>query len=205
MFRVGLTGGIGSGKSAAAELLRAHGADLVDADAIAHTLTAPAGAAIGPIRARFGNEVVDASGALDRARMRALAFGDDGVRHDLEAILHPLIRAQAQRQVEASTAPYVVLAIPLLVESGNWSERVDRVLVVDVPEDVQVARVTRTRGLTEHEVRAIVARQASRAARLAAADDVLCNDGTPAELASRVARLHASYAATARARVIIDC
>lgn len=203
MFRVGLTGGIGSGKSAVADLLRGHGADIVDADAIAHALTAPGGAAIEPIRARFGAEVIDARGALDRARMRALAFSDERVRRDLEAILHPLIRAQAQREVETSTAPYVVLAIPLLVESGDWRERVDRVLVVDVPVQVQVARVARDRGLAEGEVRAIVARQASRAARLAAADDVLCNDGTPANLAARAARLHAAYVAAAQARGII--
>jgi dephospho-CoA kinase len=166
---------------------------------MAHALTAPLGAAIEPIRARFGAAAIDAQGALDRAHMRELAFSDDTVRRDLEAILHPLIRAHMEQAVAASDAPYVVLVVPLLVESGQWHDRVDRVLVVDLPVERQIERVTRTRALAADEVRRIVARQAPRTARLAAADDVLCNDDRPADLAPRVARLHATYLAAAAA------
>lgn len=200
MFRVGLTGGIGSGKSAVAELLRAQGAAIVDTDRIAHELTAAGGAAIEPIRARFGAAALDAQGALDRVRMRRWVFGDDEARRALEALLHPLIRARAEAQVQACSGVYVVLVVPLLIEAGGWAERAERILLVDVPAAVQCERIVRTRGLDAAEVRQIIARQAARATRLAAAHDVLCNDGSPAQLAARVGRLHAAYLRAAQAR-----
>lgn len=192
-YIVGLTGGIGSGKSAAADLLAARGALVVDTDQIAHQLTAPGGAAMEPIREAFGNGVVAADGALNRPAMRALAFEDPDARKRLEAILHPMIRAESERQCRAATTPYVVLVVPLLIESGTYRERVRRLCVVDCPEDVQVLRVMQRSGLEERQVRAIMAAQASRAERLAAADDVIDNSAGYAELAVQVERLHGAY------------
>lgn len=192
-FVIGLTGGIGSGKSAAADLLAARGALVVDTDQIAHQLTAPGGAAMEPIREAFGNGVVAADGALNRPAMRALAFEDPDARKRLEAILHPMIRAESERQCRAATTPYVVLVVPLLIESGTYRERVRRLCVVDCPEDVQVLRVMQRSGLEERQVRAIMAAQASRAERLAAADDVIDNSAGYAELAVQVERLHGAY------------
>lgn len=195
LFSVGLTGGIGSGKSTVADLFAARGATIVDTDQIAHSLTAPHGPAMPAIIAEFGAEFADASGALDRARMRALVFSDPGAKARLEAILHPLIRAAAQAAAQAATGCYVIHAIPLLVESGNWKERVSRVLVVDCPEEVQIARVMARSGLPEQQVRAIMATQATRAARLAAADDIVRNDAGVAALEPQIARLHDLYLA----------
>ena len=192
-YVVGLTGGIGSGKSAAADLLAARGALVVDTDQIAHQLTAPGGAAMEPIREAFGNGVVAADGALNRPAMRALAFEDPDARKRLEAILHPMIRAESERQCRAATTPYVVLVVPLLIESGTYRERVRRLCVVDCPEDVQVLRVMQRSGLEERQVRAIMAAQASRAERLAAADDVIDNGGGYEQLTAQVERLHAAY------------
>ena len=192
-YVVGQTGGIGSGKSAAADLLAARGALVVDTDQIAHQLTAPGGAAMEPIREAFGNGVVAADGALNRPAMRALAFEDPAARKRLEAILHPMIRAESERQCRAATTPYVVLVVPLLIESGTYRERVRRLCVVDCPEDVQVLRVMQRSGLEERQVRAIMAAQASRAERLAAADDVIDNSAGYAELAVQVERLHGAY------------
>ena len=194
-FSVGLTGGIGSGKSTVADLFAARGATIVDTDQIAHSLTAPHGPAMPAIVAEFGAEFADAHGALDRARMRALVFGDPGAKARLEAILHPRIRAASQAAAQAATGCYVIHAIPLLVESGNWKERVSRVLVVDCPEEVQIARVMARNGLPEQQVRAIMATQATRAARLAAADDIVRNDAGVAALEPQIARLHDLYLA----------
>jgi dephospho-CoA kinase len=198
--RIGLTGGIGSGKSLVADILARLGASVVDTDEIARELTASGGAAIDAIRSRFGAGMIDATGALDRSRMRALVFADDTARGALEAILHPLIRRIAdERAAAAHTAPYVLLAIPLLVEAGDWRARVARVLVVDCPVAVQIERVVRTRGLSHAQVEAIIARQASRAQRLAAADDIVVNDGAdPRALAERLQPLHLRYAARGR-------
>jgi dephospho-CoA kinase len=191
---VGLTGGIGSGKSAAAELFAAQGARIVDADAIAHALTAPRGAAMPAIRAAFGDAMVTPEGALDRAAMRARAFADPHERQRLEAILHPLIRAETERQASIrGGAPYVMLVIPLLVESGTYRERVDRIVVVDCPEETQIARVMARSGLSRQEVESIMRTQATRAQRLAAADDVIDNGGELAALAPQVQRLHREY------------
>lgn len=194
---VGLTGGIGSGKSTVANLFVERGAALVDTDAIAHALTGPGGAAIDALRAAFGDDCLTADGALDRARMRARVFADPAVRGHLEAVLHPLIRAESRRQVEAAHAPYVVLAVPLLVESGDWASRCHRVLVVDCPPAQQRARVMARNGLSAEDVDRIMAAQASRAQRLAAADDVIANDGAHEDLPAQVERLHQRYRALA--------
>ncbi|MCB1887784.1 MAG: dephospho-CoA kinase [Rhodocyclaceae bacterium] len=190
---IGLTGGIGSGKSAAADAFERLGAAVVDTDRIAHRLTAAGGDAMAAIVARFGPGLAGPDGALDRAAMRALVFADADAREALEAILHPMIREAAAREIGAAQAPYAMLVVPLLVESGDYRQRVDRICVVDVPEGLQVARVMARNGFDEARVRAIMAAQASRQARLAAADDVIDNRGSLAELETRVAELDARY------------
>ena len=192
-FIVGLTGGIGSGKSAAAKLFEELGAAVVDTDAIAHELTAPGGVAVAPIRAAFGDEVVAPNGAIERPAMRRKVFADAQAKGRLEAILHPMIRAEADRRSAAVRAPYVVLVVPLLVESGGYRSRVQRVTVVDCPEEVQVARVMSRSGLSAEEARAIMAAQVSREARLAVADDVIDNGGELAELRPQIEALHRRY------------
>jgi dephospho-CoA kinase len=193
---VGLTGGIGSGKSTVADRFVALGAALVDTDRIAHEITAAGGAAIEAIRAAFGAAMITADGRMDRAAMRSRVFADPSARQRLESILHPMIRARTQQAIEAAIdagAPYVLVAVPLLVESGQ-AGRYDRVLVVDCPPEVQVDRVMARSGLARAEVEAIVAAQAPRERRLAAADDVIDNGGVPAALDAQVRRLHALYA-----------
>lgn len=180
MQRIGLTGGIGSGKSTVLQMLAARGAATVDADAIARGVTAPGGAAMPGIRERFGPEFVAADGSLDRARMREHAFADPAARADLEALIHPWV-GDAIRQQEAIARAQgracLVYDIPLLVESGRWRAELDRVLVVDCSPQTQLARVIARNALNEAQVRAILAAQAPRALRLAAADLVICNDG----------------------------
>jgi dephospho-CoA kinase len=192
-----LTGGIGSGKSSVAHLFAERGIDVIDTDALAHELTRPGGGAIRPLVEAFGAEALDASGALDRARMRRIAFGDAAARARLEAILHPLIRVAAARRAAAATSPYVILMIPLLVESGAPRAQCARVLVVDCPEEEQVRRVMLRSNLARDEVLAIVAAQASRATRLACADDVIDNGGEPSRLPPQVDALHRRYLALA--------
>jgi len=194
-FVVGLTGGIGSGKSTVADLFAARGATVVDTDAIAHELTAPGGAAIDAIRARFGEAVLRADGSLDRDAMRALAFDDPRAREALESILHPMIRAESERRIAAASGPYAMHVVPLLVESAGRSGRFDRVLVVDCPVPVQIARVQRRSGLTVDRIESILAAQASREARLACADDVIDNSGDADALDAQVEALHRRYAA----------
>lgn len=198
-FVVGLTGGIGSGKSAAADEFSRLGATIVDTDAISHELTGPGGAAVAEIQRQFGRAFVDASGAMDRKRMRDLVFSDAEEKQRLEALLHPLIRAESQRRIEQAAGPYVVHVVPLLVESPGHRERVARVLVVDCPEAIQVARVRQRSGLPEAEVRRIIASQIQRERRLAAADDVIDNSGTIAALQQQVRKLHENYLALANA------
>jgi dephospho-CoA kinase len=194
MFAVGLTGGIGSGKSTVADLFAARGAVIVDTDLIAHRITAPNGAAMPKIAAEFGAAFVAADGSLDRARMRSLVFSDETARHRLEAITHPLIRAEAERARMSAQGPYVMLVVPLLVESGRWKSRVNRVLVVDCSVETQIARVMRRNGFEREQVVAIIARQATREARLAAADDVIVNEHTsPDALGAQVDVLHRRY------------
>jgi dephospho-CoA kinase len=192
-FAVGLTGGIGCGKTTVADLFEARGAAVIDTDRIAHALTAPGGAAMPALLAEFGPEFATPDGALDRARMRALAFSEPGARARLEAILHPRIREATAAAALIAGGPYTIFVVPLLVESGTWRERVARILAIDCPEEVQVARVMARNGLPEAQVRAIMAAQASRAERLAAADDVILNDDGLDLLAPRVEHLHASY------------
>jgi len=192
-FVVGLTGGIGSGKSAAAAEFERLGATVVDTDVIAHELTRAGGAAIPEVRRIFGDALIGASGAMDRAKMRERVFADPVARKALEALLHPLIREESSRRIAAARGPYVIHVVPLLVESPDYRNRVDRVLVIDAPEHLQVERVRARSGLSEAEVRAIVASQASRAARLAAADDVIENRGTIDALRQQVAAFHRRY------------
>lgn len=200
MFAVGLTGGIGSGKTTVADLFATHDVAIVDTDVIAHRITAPGGAAMPLIAQAFGPQFVAPDGSLDRARMRALVFSDDAARARLEAITHPLIRAETEREREASAGPYVVIVVPLLVESGTWKSRVERVLVVDCSVETQIARVMRRNAFSREQVLAIIARQATRDERLAAADDVIVNDNAPLEqLTQQVQRLHQRYLALARA------
>lgn len=192
-YSVGLTGGIGSGKTLVADMFAALGAAVIDTDQIAHQLSAPQGAAIPRLTAEFGAEFITAEGALDRARMRALVFAEPAARQRLEAILHPLIRIATEDAAARATGPYRMFVVPLLVESGSWKRRIDRLLVVDCPESLQVERVMRRSGLDEVQVRAIMAAQASRQQRLAVADDVIANDGDAAALTPQVERLHAFY------------
>ena len=184
VMRVGLTGGIGSGKSTVLQMLAQLGAAVIDADAISRATTATGGAAIAAIARRFGSDFITPQGALDRDRMRERAYADPASRKQLEEIIHPLVAQESERQVLAALAagvPCIVFDIPLLVESGRWRERVDRVLVVDCSPETQVERVVARSGLRPEEVRAIIAAQASRGQRLAAADYVICNDGLSLE------------------------
>ncbi|MDG0854614.1 dephospho-CoA kinase [Roseateles puraquae] len=176
-MRIGLTGGIGSGKSTVAGFLREAGAAVVDTDAISRQLTLPGGAAMPAIASSFGPDFVTADGALDRDRMRALAFSDPAAKRQLEAILHPLISAEAARQADAATAPLIVFDVPLLVESGRWRARVARVLVVDCSTETQTERVLQRPGWTPERVAGALAAQTTRQARRAAADAVLLNEG----------------------------
>ena len=193
--RVGLTGGIGSGKSTVCRMLRDLGAWVVDTDAIAHRLTAPGGRALPAIAAQFGAEVIADNGAMDRTRMRERVFADPAQRRALEAILHPMIGEDTR--AEAAAAPQgaiVVFDVPLLVESGRWRDQVDRILVVDCPVETQIARVMQRNGWTADAVQRIIDQQASRAQRLAVADDVIVNDGLELEeLATEVQRIWSGW------------
>lgn len=192
-FCVGLTGGIGSGKSLVARHFSDLGAHVIDTDAIARDLTRVGGVAMPLILAQFGAAMRRPDGGLDRERMRELVFADPEARRRLEAILHPRIHAEAQRQLESSRAAYVVLVVPLLVETGAYSGLVDRVLVVDCSQAQQAERAARRDGMDPQAVARIMASQTSRAQRLAAADDVLDNSGDPDAIASQVAALHRRY------------
>ena len=192
-FTVGLTGGIGSGKTTVAELFASKGAGLVDTDEISRRLTAPAQPAIAEIARKFGTQFVAEDGSLDRVRMRNLAFADPAARKDLEAILHPLIRNESTRQIQASMAPYVVVVVPLLIESGAYLGMIGRVLVVDCEPETQVRRVMERSGMSRHEVLSIIASQASRQQRLRKADDIIHNDDDLETLRAQVNPLHLRY------------
>ncbi|TMH73362.1 MAG: dephospho-CoA kinase [Betaproteobacteria bacterium] len=199
---IALTGGIGSGKSTLGRMLVEQGAALIDTDAIAHELTAAGGAAIGALRAEFGDEAIGPDGALDRCAVRARVFADPRSRQRLEALLHPMIwqRAGQLAGALAATAAYLVFDVPLLTESATRAQDFDRVLVVDCPVALQVARVVRRGSLDRAEVEAIVAAQASREQRLALADDVVFNGESLEALAQRALRLHSLYASLASGR-----
>ncbi|MES2102362.1 MAG: dephospho-CoA kinase [Pseudomonadota bacterium] len=190
-LRIGLTGGIGSGKSTVATLLATHGAVVVDTDLIARQLTLPGGAAIRAIAEAFGADLIAADGALDRARMREIVFADPLKKRQLEAILHPLIGTETDRQAGSAKAPATVFDVPLLVESGDrWRAKVDKVLVVDCREATQIERVVARSGWTAEAAQAVVTQQASRAQRRACADAVIYNDSiTPEQLAAQVRTL----------------
>jgi dephospho-CoA kinase len=198
-LRIGLTGGIASGKSIVAGRFAELGVPVIDADEAARAVVAPGKPGLALVLERFGSGVAGQNGELDRRALRELIFKDPGARRDLEAILHPLIRADMERSAELAVGPYVVMAIPLLVEGGA-RDRVDRVLVVDADEVVQLQRVRARDGCTEDQARAILASQASRSVRLAAADDVLLNAGTVTDLRQAVDRLHPQYLRLAEAQ-----
>jgi dephospho-CoA kinase len=197
-FVVGLTGGIGSGKSGVAELFARRGIAVVDTDAIAHELTAPGGGAIEAIHESFGSDFITREGALDRARMRALVFGDPQSKRRLERILHPRIRAESAARIAVADSPYAILVVPLLVEAGADRTRYQRVVVVDCDEDTQIERVIRRSHLSDDEVRHIMASQVNRQERLDAADDVVDNSKGLDALEPQVERLHRHYLALAR-------
>ena len=200
MYKIGLTGGIGSGKSRVADMLAEWGATLVDTDEIARALTAAHGAAMPAIERAFGTAALTPEGALDREWMREQAFSDPQVRSRLEAVLHPIIGRETERQAAAANGSYLVFVVPLLVESlTRWRSRVDRICVVDCDPETQVARVQQRSGLTEPAIRRIMAAQAARATRLQVADDVIINDGStsPDQLRAQALVLHDRWLALA--------
>jgi dephospho-CoA kinase len=194
VLRIGLTGGIASGKTTVAAMFAELGADVIDTDQIAHELVSPGGAAIKAITEQFGKSVIAADGALDRRRMRQRVFADTGERRKLEAILHPLIRETALKRAGASTAPYVILVVPLLFETG-FSRLVDRSLAVDCPESLQIERVVARDDVSEDDARAVIASQMNRDERRAAADDVIDSSDSLAATRDRVFELHEHYLA----------
>ncbi|GAB7541841.1 dephospho-CoA kinase [Cupriavidus sp. 8B] len=203
MLQIGLTGGIGSGKTRVADLFAARGAALIDTDLLAHEITAPGGLAIPALLEAFGPACLRADGAMDRNAMRELVFSDPAAKARLEGITHPLIRQLTEARAAAVHAsglhPYLIYVVPLLVESGSWRARVDRVLVVDCSEATQVSRVMARNGFSQGQVEAIMARQAKRSERLAAADDVVDNEGPPEALPAQVDRLDQLYRSLAGA------
>jgi dephospho-CoA kinase len=191
-LRIGLTGGIASGKSTVAQRFLDLGVPVIDADEVARAVVAPGTPGLVAVIERFGPSVVAKNGELDRRALRDLIFSDSGSRRALEAILHPLIRADMEQRAESATGSYIVMSIPLLVEGGSRNQ-VDRILVVDVEEEMQLQRLMKRDGGSLEQARAILASQASRSARLAAADDVLSNAGTVTDLRQAVDRLHEQY------------
>lgn len=193
-YRVGLSGGIGSGKSTVAALFAELGVPIIDTDTISHALTQPGGTAIPLIRRVFGAEYVTAAGALDRTRMRERIFARPQAKRDLEGIMHPLILSRTLEEAEAfADAPYLMLVVPLLFEAAGFRGVVNRALVVDCQEEVQIERTVARSGLTRDAVRAIMAGQLSRLERLKRADDIIENDGSPDQLRPKVAELHRFY------------
>ncbi len=197
MLRVGLTGGIGSGKSTAAAIFAGHGVPIIDADEIARRLVAPAEPAFREIVQAFGKEVVAADGNLDRQRLRKIVFEDAPRRHQLEAILHPRVHDEIERQTRRVDAPYCIIVIPLLIEADQ-RDLVDRIVVIDVDEELQRQRVAARGQLPEEQIRQIIAAQLSRSERLRYADDVILNNATLADLRVSVDRLHERYLAIAK-------
>jgi dephospho-CoA kinase len=193
-FIVGLTGGIGCGKSTVAGLFAEHGAGIIDTDTIARRLTQAGGEAMAAICMSFGKDYILDDGALDRAKMRGLIFSDTAAKQGLERILHPLILEQAKVQLwQLRTKPYIIVVVPLLPESPAFRQLVQRVLVVDCEENIQIARVIGRSRMGEAEVRVIIAQQTPRAERLLLADDVIHNDAGLDNLAEQVSVLHTHY------------
>ncbi len=200
-YVVGLTGGIGSGKSAVADAFAALGVEIVDTDALARSLTAPGEPGLAAVRGAFGDGVLTSTGELDRAALRRLVFADPAARKRLEAALHPLIRAEAEDEIRVWRGSYGIVVVPLLLETRGLSSIIDRTLVIDCPEDEQVRRVVARSGLAPEEVRAIIATQLGRSQRLAAADDVVDNSGAIATIGPQVRSLDRRYRELAAARV----
>ena len=192
-LRIGLTGGIASGKSTVTKRFAELGVPVIDADIVSREVVEPRTPGLAQVLQRFGPQVLGESGHLDRKALRDVIFNDSDSRQALDAILHPLIRAEMEKQAAAAKGPYVVMAIPLLIEGGNAHKRVDRVLVVDLDEGLQIQRVQARDGSSPEQARAILASQATRADRLKAADDVISNTGTVADLRQAVDRLHEQY------------
>lgn len=196
-MRVGLTGGIGSGKSTVKDCFVELGVPAIDADEISHRITGPGQEALKEVVARFGAESLDESGNLNRQYLRQLIFAEPAMKNALEAIVHPRVRKEIQAFINKVTYPYCVICIPLLLETGGQSS-MDRVLVVDVPEEIQVARVTRRDDTDEEQTRNIIKAQASRSERLRAAHDIIVNDGTIDDLKIQVGKLHDKYIGLSR-------
>ncbi len=194
MYAIGLTGGIGSGKTTVAELFAAYGIPIIDTDLIARQITASGGLAIPRIMQTFGQDFIAPDGSLDRAHMRELIFSDENARHRLEAITHPLIRMEAAHACKAARGPYLLIVVPLLIEAGHWKNRVDRILIVDCAIETQIARVMQRNGFTRQQVLAIIARQATREERLAAATDIIVNESRhQPPLTEQISALHRRY------------
>ncbi|MBC3811555.1 dephospho-CoA kinase [Undibacterium aquatile] len=197
-FTVGLTGGIGSGKTTIANMFADFGASIIDTDVIAHQLTQPDGIAIPVIREQFGDAYLTDDGAMDRARMRELVFADSGEKQKLENILHPLIRQETEKAASLATGLYLIFVVPLLIESTTWRNKVSRILVVDCEEQTQIHRVMTRNNLSAEQVRAIMRAQASRQQRQATADDLIFNDGDLSSVKAEVRALHEHYASLAK-------
>lgn len=195
---IGLTGGIGSGKTKAADIFKQLGVGIIDADQIAHELTRPDGKAIDPIRKMFGDGVIGEDGSMNRVAMRKLAFSDTTARHKLESILHPLIYQETQRQLSRIQSEYAVLVVPLLLETGNYLQLINRILVIDCPESLQISRAMQRSKLSEQAVRDVMAIQCARDERLAQANDVIVNDSSEEHLQQQVQKLHQIYLDFAR-------
>ncbi|MGD2140014.1 MAG: dephospho-CoA kinase [Burkholderiales bacterium] len=198
VYAVALTGGIGSGKTTISDLFAEFGVEIIDTDEIARALTGKAQPAVRDIADKFGPEIIDSDGSLNRDRMRELVFSDPQARETLQNILHPLIRAEVQRRLAASTAPYALVVVPLLVESRGYGFA-NRIVVVDCSEEQQIERVAHRSGLQQEQIREIIASQASRSERLAVANDVIHNDGAISALRSQVQKLHQHYLSLANA------
>jgi len=201
-FSVGLTGGIGSGKTTIANMFASFGASIIDTDVIAHQLTQPGGLAMPAIREQFGDKYLTDDGAMDRARMRELVFADNHQKQKLENILHPLIRQETEKAASLATGAYLIFVVPLLIESANWRNKVSRILVIDCEEQTQIQRVMTRNNLSEEQVRAIMRAQASRQQRQEAADDLIFNDGDLSLIRDQVRTLHESYESLAKSLTI---
>ena len=201
-FSLGLTGGIGSGKTTIANMFAELGASLVDTDLIAHELTAANGIAIEAIQNEFGAEFVQPDGAMDRAKMRECVFADPVKKLQLENILHPLIRQETNRAAKNVNGAYIIFVVPLLVESSNWRQKVSRILVVDCQEETQISRVMARNGLSQEQVLAIMRAQVSREQRLEAADDIIFNEGDLTQIHKQVIKLHSQYLQLAKSSLI---
>ncbi|MFZ6863374.1 dephospho-CoA kinase [Undibacterium sp. Ji67W] len=199
-YAIGLTGGIGSGKTTIANLFQEYGISVIDTDAIAHQLSAPDGLAIPVIRQEFGDSAIAVNGAMDRNWMRELVFSDSNAKKKLERILHPLIRQECEKVAALATSAYVIFVVPLLVESGNWRERVNRIAVVDCMEQTQISRVMARNNLSKEQVLAIMRAQVNREQRLAAADDIIVNETDLSTAKKRVQELHEQWMGLATAR-----